>query len=146
VADPIDDNAFGAPNDTTIRVRYAETDQMGIVYYANYFVWFELGRVELLRGRGLSYRDFEEQEDCFIVVADARCTYRAPARYDDLITIRTRVTGVRSRVVTFGYEILADGDRLLATGETTHVITDRGGKPRALPDSYRAILAPISNR
>jgi acyl-CoA thioester hydrolase len=136
------DHPFGAATETTIRVRYAETDQMGIVYYANYFVWFELGRVELLRERGLSYRDFEEQEDCFIVVADARCTYRAPARYDDVITIRTRVTGLRSRVVTFGYEIMTDSDRLLATGETTHVITDRSGKPRALPESYRAILAP----
>jgi len=117
---------------------------MGIVYYANYFVWFELGRVELFRERGLSYRDFEEREDCFIVVADARCTYRAPARYDDVITVRTRLTGVRSRVITFGYEILAEGERVLATGESTHVVTDRRGKPRALPDAYRAILAPDS--
>jgi acyl-CoA thioester hydrolase len=130
--------------DLEIRVRYAETDQMGIVYYANYFVWFELGRTELLRARGFTYRDVEEQDDCFIVVADARCTYRAPARYDDVITIRTRVTGVRSRVITFGYEILAEDARLLARGESTHVITDRNGKPRALPEKYRRALAPTS--
>ncbi len=134
-------NAFGAATDVSVRVRYAETDQMGIVYYANYFVWFELGRVELLRERGFTYRDFEEQEDCFIVVADARCTYRAPVRYDDIVTIRTRVTGLRSRVLTFGYEVLAENGKLLATGETTHVVTDRQGRPRALPEKYRTILA-----
>ncbi len=135
------ENVFGAPTDLRIRVRYAETDQMGIVYYANYFVWFELGRVELLRERGLTYRDFEEQENCLIVVADARCTYRAPARYDDVITIRTRITGLRSRVLTFAYELFAEDGKLLATGETTHVVTDREGKPRALPEKYRAILS-----
>lgn len=131
------------PVDLTIRVRYAETDQMGIVYYANYFVWFELGRTELLRQRGFTYRDVEERDDCYIVVADARCTYRAPARYDDVITIRTRMTGLRSRVLTFEYEILAEDGRLLATGETTHVVTDRQGRPRALPAKYRQALVPL---
>jgi acyl-CoA thioester hydrolase len=137
------DRTFGEAVDLSIRVRYAETDQMGIVYYANYFIWFELGRTELLRQRGFTYRDVEEQENCFIVVADARCTYRAPARYDDVITIRTQVTGLRSRVITFGYEVLSEDGRLLARGETTHVITDRTGKPRALPEKFRAVLAPL---
>src|SRR4051794_23718774 len=81
----------GASYDVSLRVRYAETDQMGIVYYANYFVWFEIGRTEILRQRGFSYRALEEEEGCFIVVANAACTYRASARYDDLITVRTRL-------------------------------------------------------
>ena len=126
--------------DVSLRVRYAETDQMGIVYYANYFVWFEIGRTEILRQRGFSYRALEEEEGCFIVVANAACTYRAPARYDDVITVRTRLKEVRSRVVRFSYEILGPDDRQLAVGETTHVVTDQEGKPRALPDAYRRSL------
>jgi len=84
-------------SETTVRVRYAETDQMGIVYYANYFVWFEIGRVELMRQLGFDYRDMERADGCFIAVADARCRYKAPARYDDLITIRTRLKGCVAR-------------------------------------------------
>jgi acyl-CoA thioester hydrolase len=126
--------------DLQIRVRYAETDQMGVVYYANHLVWFELGRTEFLRQRGYTYREIEEREGCYLVVVEAHCTYRSPARYDDLLTIRTRVKEARSRLVIFSYEILGEDARVVATGETTHVITDREGKPRSLPEPYRLAL------
>ena len=126
--------------DVSFRVRYAETDKMGIVYHANYLVWLEIGRTELLRQRGFVYRELEEQYDCHIVVANVSCTYRAPARYDDLITVRTGVKSVRSRVVIFDYEVFHEDGRRLATAETTHVVTDHLGKPRVLPDPYRRAL------
>ncbi|HZT72265.1 MAG TPA: thioesterase family protein [Terriglobales bacterium] len=126
------------PVETQIRVRYAETDQMGVVYYANFFVWFEIGRVEYLRARGLAYRDLEKDDGCYIPVVDAHCRYKSPARYDDLIAIRTWVTRRRGSLLDFAYEIArtADGE-LLATGETTHVIVDRNFQPRDLPENYR---------
>jgi acyl-CoA thioester hydrolase len=131
--------------DVTIRVRYADTDQMGVVYYANYFVWFEVGRTELLRSAGFVYRDIETDDGCYIVVAEASCKYRSPARYDDVLTIRTRVKQVRSRVVVFSYDVLAEGGRCLASGETTHVVTGRDGRPRALPERYRCALALLAS-
>lgn len=128
--------------DITVRVRYAETDQMGIAYYANHFVWFELGRTEWFRQQGFVYKEMEEQEGAYIIVAEARCRYHAPARYDDLLVIRTRIQEARSRSITFSYEILSHGDeQVIATGETLHVITDRNGRPRSLPDRYRALFA-----
>ena len=128
--------------ETQIRVRYAETDQMGVVYYANYFVWFEVGRVEHLRARGISYKDMETDDDCKIAVVDARCRYKAPARYDDVITIRTRVTRQRGSIVQFDYQIVraADG-QLLAEGETVHVCIDRNFQACALPDKYQEPLS-----
>ncbi len=127
---------------TTVRVRYAETDQMGVVYYANFFVWFEIGRVELLRQMGLLYKQMELEDDCHIVVAEARCRYLRPARYDDVLRIRTRVAGARSRTIRFAYEILNDADgELLASGETTHVVCDRKGRPKSLPAKYRKLFA-----
>ena len=92
--------------DTVVRVRYAETDKMGIVYYGNYFIYLEIGRVEYLRRRGLDYRRMELDDDSFTVVGEAKCRYRRPARYDDPLRIRTRVTSLRSRTIAFGYEIL----------------------------------------
>lgn len=125
------------PVETRIRVRYAETDQMGVVYYANFFVWFEIGRVEYLRARGLAYRDLEKDDGCYIPVVDAHCRYKAPARYDDLIAIRTRVTRRRGSLLDFGYEVLrAEDGQLLATGETTHVVVDRNFIPRDWPEGY----------
>lgn len=121
--------------DTTVRVRYAETDRMGVAYYANHFVWFELGRTELFRRRGYAYRQLEQQEGCTIVVAEAHCRYHAPVGYDDVLTIRTR-----SRAVQFSYEVLGEDGSLVATGETLHVITDRDGRPRSLPEQYRKLL------
>jgi acyl-CoA thioester hydrolase len=86
--------------ETTIRVRYAETDQMGVAYHSNFLVWFELGRVEMLRQLGVRYRDMEEQDDCHIVVAEARCSYKHPTRYDDPLRIRTRIAEARSRTLS----------------------------------------------
>ncbi len=127
--------------ETTVRVRYAETDQMGVVYYANFFIWFEVGRVELLRQMGFAYKEMEQQDDSYIVVAEAHCRYVRPARYDDLLRIRTRVAEARSRTMQFAYEIRDDATgELLATGETTHVICDRNGRPKILPAKYRKLF------
>jgi acyl-CoA thioester hydrolase len=129
-------------HETTLRVRYAETDQMGVVYHTNFIIWFEVGRVEMLRSLGFSYKEMEEQDDTHIVVVSVKCDYKRPARYDDLIRIRTRLTDARSRILRFAYEIYNDttGD-LLATGETGHVTCDGQGRPKSLPEKYRAHFA-----
>jgi len=128
--------------ETIVRVRYAETDQMGVVYYANFFVWFEVGRVELLRDIGFSYREMEKLDDCHIVVAEARCSYKKPALYDDSLRIRTRVLQVRRKTIRFSYEVLRDpGAELLATGETLHVICNKSGQPKSLPEKYMKALS-----
>ncbi len=132
-------------HETTLRVRYAETDQMGMVYHSNFIIWFEVGRVELLRSLGFSYKEMEQQDDTHIVVVSVKCDYKKPAKYDDVIRIRTRLLDARSRILRFGYEILNDatGD-LLATGETGHVTCDGQGRPKSLPEKYRQhfIVAP----
>src|SRR5580658_8741016 len=126
-----------AINETRLRVRYAETDQMGVVYHSNHFIWFEVGRVELLRQLGFSYRDMENKDGCFIAVAEAKCRYRAPVRYDDEVLVRTELLNVRDSVIHFGYELRrAEGDVLLAEGETTHIVTDAAMKIAELPDKY----------
>lgn len=126
---------------TRFRVRYAETDQMGIVYYANYLVWFEIGRTDFCRQMGFAYRDMEREDGLFIMVAEARCRYKAPARYDDEILVRTCLSSCRKRVLVFGYEVHREAsDEMLAEGETVHVITDREGHPRALPEKYREMF------
>src|SRR5437660_9613798 len=94
-----------AISESKLRVRYAETDQMGVAYHANYFIWFEVGRVDLLRQLGFSYREMESQDGCFIAVVDARCRYKAPARYDDTIMVRTYLRHVRESMIHFGYEV-----------------------------------------
>ena len=128
-------------NETRIRVRYAETDQMGVVYHSNHFIWFEVGRVELLRQLGFSYKQMETEDDCFIAVVDARCRYKAPVRYDDEVVVRTFLKRVHEKVIHFSYELRsADGRKLLAEGETTHVIADRQMKPRRLPEKYMTVL------
>jgi acyl-CoA thioester hydrolase len=135
-------------HDTTVRVRYAETDQMGVVYHANYFVWFEVGRVELMRALGIEYKRMEIEDDCHIVVVDVRCRYHASARYDEVLRVRTRIAESRNRSIRFSYEILRDTDQaLLAVGETLHVICGSNGKPKLLPDKYRLILgtSPVSD-
>ena len=122
--------------DFTLRVRYAETDQMGVAYYSNHLVWFELGRTEFFRRRGYVYKEIEENENCYATVAEVRCRYHAPARYDDTLTVRTWCKAARSRVIQFEYEIVNEAGTRIATGETLHVITDRNGKPRSLPEKY----------
>jgi acyl-CoA thioester hydrolase len=126
---------------STFRVRYSETDQMQVVYYANFLVWFEIGRTDYCRQHGFAYRDMEDQDGLFIMVAEARCRYKAPARYDDEIEVRTCLKAMRKRVLVFGYEVyLLPEKELLAEGETVHVITDREGHPRALPDKYAELF------
>lgn len=125
-------------SETTVRVRYAETDQMGVVYHANHFAWFEVGRVEWCRQHGFEYKRMEIDDDSFIVVAEAYCRYKRPARFDDLLLVRTRVTESKRRMVKFGYEILDQASReVVATGETVHVICDHEGRPKSLPEKYR---------
>jgi acyl-CoA thioester hydrolase len=130
-----------AVNETRLRVRYAETDQMGVVYHSNHFIWFEVGRVELLRQMGFSYRDMESQDNCFIAVAEAKCRYRAPVRYDEEVVVRTKLLNVRESVIHFGYELRrVEGGTLLAEGETTHIVTDAAMKIAALPDKYMKVF------
>ena len=122
-------------------MRYAETDQMGVVYYANYFVWMEIGRVELVRARGIDYKQLEETEGLFLAVMEATCCYRYPARYDQEILIETRVLHANSRVIEFGYEIRSvDPERLLAEGSTKHLWLNRNWRPTRLPERYREML------
>jgi acyl-CoA thioester hydrolase len=128
-------------NETKLRVRYAETDQMGVVYHSNYFIWFEVGRVELLRQLGFTYREMETRDQCFIAVVDARCRFRAPARYDDEISVRTYLKNVRESLIHFAYEAVRDSDgTLLAQGETTHIVTDGQMNKRALPEKYLEVF------
>ena len=132
-------------HDTTVRVRYAETDQMGVVYHANYLIWFEVGRVELMRALGIEYKRMEIEDDCHIVVADVRCRYHASALYDEVIRIRTSIAESRNRTIRFAYEVFRDSDQeLLAVGETLHVICGSNGKPKLLPEKYRVVLGTAS--
>lgn len=131
-------------HDTTVRVRYAETDQMGVVYHANYLIWFEVGRVELMRALGFEYKQMEIEDDCHIVVADVHCRYERPARYDEVLRVRTRVAEWRNRIVKFSYEIFRGTDDVrLATGDTTHVICGKNGRPKSLPPKYRDVLVAL---
>jgi acyl-CoA thioester hydrolase len=124
-------------HETRLRVRYAETDQMGVVYHSNHLIWFEVGRVELMREMGFSYRDLEREDGRFIAVADVRCRYRAPVFFDEEVLVRTRLKTVRESVVVFSYELVrADSRTLLAEGETTHIVTDSKMKVAALPEKY----------
>ena len=130
---------------TPARVRYAETDQMGVVYYANYLVWFEIGRVELLRSLGLAYSRLEQDHGCILPVIESRCRYRSLARYDDEILIETRPALVRGSIIKFAYRILRkqpDGvePQLLAEGETVHVVCDEHFKRTHLPEQYASAL------
>ena len=130
-----------------LRVRYAETEQMGVVYHSNHFIWFEIGRVELMRQLGFSYRDMEQNDGCFIAVVDARCRYKAPARYDDEVIVRTHLKNVRESVVHFGYELVrADDGTLLAEGATTHIVTDAQMNATPLPEKYMRVFREAVGR
>jgi acyl-CoA thioester hydrolase len=124
--------------ETELSVRYAETDQMGIVYYANYLVWFEVGRVAWCKAKGFHYAEMEARDKCFMVVAESGCRYNAPAHFGEDIVIRTFLEKANDRVIRYRYEIRRkDSGRLLATGHTAHVITDPEFRPARLPESYR---------
>jgi acyl-CoA thioester hydrolase len=137
------------PVTTEIRVRYAETDQMSVVYYSNYLVWFEIGRVELMRSLGMAYSQLEDVYGCILPVAEARCRYRASARYDDQIQIETQPALVRASLVKFAYKIWrkASGEKereLLADGETTHMVCDKQMNRMRLPEEHLAALKAMT--
>jgi acyl-CoA thioester hydrolase len=124
-------------SEARVRVRYAETDQMGVVYHANYLVWFEIGRVEFIRKLGMDYKSMEREDGIGIAVVDVSARYRAPARYDDELVIQTRLLAARGSVIRFGYRVVrvAD-DLLLCEGETVHVVVGKDMKRHPLPDKY----------
>ena len=123
--------------ETRLRVRYAETDQMGIVYYANYYVWMELGRVEFCRAAGIRYRDIELEDGVFLAVAESNCRYLAPARYDEEVIVSTTIADASSRMVRFDYAICdVTTGKTLATGFTKHVWCGRDMRPKRLPEKY----------
>ena len=130
--------------ETRLRVRYAETDQMGVVYHSNFIIWFEVGRVEMMRQLGFTYNEMEQQDGTHLAVVDVRCRFKSPARYDDLVLIRTRLLNVRDSLLHFGYEIARDEDgTVLAEGESVHMVLDRQFKrtrlsPRYLPSFLKA--------
>ena len=120
-----------------VRVRYAETDQMGVVYHANYLVWFEVGRGEYIRQMGLDYRSMEKDENAMIAVVEATARYKAPARYDDELIVRTTLAGVRGSILRFRYAVVrAADDLLLCEGETVHLVVGRDMKRREMPERY----------
>jgi len=127
------DVATPESDEITVRVRYAETDRMGLLHHANYFVYFEMGRTELLRKRGMTYRDMEDAGHLLVIV-DLGCKYKRPAYYDDVLTLRTTVERVTHVKIVHKYEMLRDG-KLLAEGHSTLACVDREGRPQALPES-----------
>jgi acyl-CoA thioester hydrolase len=131
-------------HDVQLRVRYAETDKMGVVYHANFFVWMEVGRVELMRSLGFEYRQMEVEDDCHLPVVDARCRYKSPAYYDEQIVIRTELRNVRGSLIHFVYEVVRPGDgTILAEGETTHLVVNARMEKRILPERYRTAFASL---
>jgi acyl-CoA thioester hydrolase len=117
---------------------------MGVVYHANFFIWMEIGRVELMRSLGFDYKQMEIGDDCHLPVVDARCRYKSPARYDEEIVIRTELLNLRDSLLHFGYEIVRKNDgELLAEGETTHLVVGSNMERRKLPERYRAAFARL---
>ena len=134
-------------NETRVRVRYAETDQMGVVYHSNHFIWFEIGRVEFLRQLGFSYKDMEASDGCFIAVVDARCRYKAPARYDEEIIVRTHLKNIRESVIHFGYELVRASDGvILAEGETTHIVADAQMRKTSIPEKHMSAFRAATGK
>jgi len=131
-------------SESRVRVRYAETDQMGVVYHANYLVWFEIGRVDFIRQLGMDYKAMEREEGLGIAVVDVSARYRAPARYDDELVIETRLLAARGPIIKFGYRVVRYADKLvLCEGETMHVVVDRDMKRRPLPAKYAQRFAAV---
>jgi acyl-CoA thioester hydrolase len=131
-------------HEARLRVRYAETDQMGVAYHSNHLVWMEIGRVEYCRSIGIRYRDLEEIGGILLAVVEIRCRYRGPARYDDEVAVRTRVETLGSRGMQFAYDLsIADTGRVVAEGYSKHVFCDRLLKPARLPDQYLRIFQDV---
>jgi acyl-CoA thioester hydrolase len=134
-----------------IRVRYAETDQMGVVYHANYLVWFEVGRVEFIRQLGMDYKNMEQEDGAMIAVAEVTARYKAPARYDDELIVRTSLAGVRGSIVRFRYVVVRaanalDDEVVLCEGETVHFVVGRDMKRREMPAAYAERFASVVHR
>ena len=124
--------------ETTIRVRYSETDQMRVAYHPNYIIWFELGRVAFLRQLGFTYGEMEE-DGMHLPLVEVRCRYKHPARYDDEITVRTRLAQMRTSLLRFRFEVVrTSDDRLLAEGESVHMVVGNDLRPTRLIEKYRA--------
>ncbi|MBK7927968.1 MAG: acyl-CoA thioesterase [Bryobacterales bacterium] len=135
------DVAVQRVNETRLRVRYAETDQMGVVYHANYIIWMEVGRVELCRALGLRYRDLERNEQVHLAVVEVDCRFARPALYDDEVIVKAWIAEANPRLVKFGYEMRnAETDVVLATGHTKHAFLGADMKPRKLPVAHRGIF------
>ncbi len=130
-------------SESRVRVRYAETDQMGVVYHANYLVWFEVGRVDFIRQLGMDYKAMEAEDGLGIAVVDVTARYKAPARYDDELVIETRLLAARGPIIRFGYRVMKDVDKLLCEGETVHVVVDREMRRRPLPKKYAERFAAV---
>lgn len=122
-------------HDIAVRVRYAETDRMGLLHHANYLVYFEMARTELLRQRGITYREVEDAGH-YLVIVDAACKFKRPAHYDDLLTVRATVERVTHVKIVHRYEVWRDGV-LLAEGHTTLACVDKDGRPQALPEMLK---------
>jgi acyl-CoA thioester hydrolase len=123
------------------RVRYAETDQMHVVYHSNYIIWFEVGRVETLRQLGFTYKEMESEDDTHLPVVECRCRYKQPALYDEEILVRTTLKNLRDSLIHFWYEIYrASDETLLAEGETVHLVVDGKGNKRAFPEKYLTVF------
>lgn len=130
-----------------LRVRYAETDKMGVVYHSNFFIWMEIGRVELMRNLGFDYKQMEIRDDCHLPVVDARCRYKSPAYYDEEIVVRTELRNLRGSLMHFGYEISRQSDgAVLAEAETTHIVVNAQMEKRQLPEPYRAAFQALTGR
>jgi acyl-CoA thioester hydrolase len=121
------------------RVTYKETDQMGVVYYSNYLVWFEMVRTEYFRARGVVYKDLEDNEKIYLPVVEAQCSYKAPVRYDDMVEIKTKLSEIGKSRITFEYEIINNGD-VATTGYTKHVFINGSGKPIPVPEKVKKYL------
>jgi acyl-CoA thioester hydrolase len=124
---------------THIRVRYAETDQMGVVYHANYLIWMEVARTELCKALGFRYKDMEGGDGILLAVAEAACRYLSAAKYDDEIAVSATIADANRRFVTFDYEMTCDG-RKVATGQTKHIFLNRDMRPTRLPDKYAPLF------
>ncbi len=127
-------------HETEVRVRYAETDKMGIVHHSNYLIWFEAGRSDLCRARGFSYIQMEA-DNALMIVAESYVRYKSPAFYEDLLIVRTQLAELRSRSIRFIYEVVRLSDEtLIAEGETLHLVTDENKKVRTVPEIFRRML------
>ena len=127
--------------ETDFRVRYAETDQMGIAYHSNYLIWFEVARVEFFRRSGFTYNRLEKETGTFLPVVEVQCRYLLPLRYDDEFTVKTRLEEFGRRLLGFGYELVdEEGESVYARAYTKHIATDKGGRPKTLPQEFLDFL------